>query len=277
MRTDAPSRDRPKTVHPGDSDTLILTVARWTCADLAGFFRRIFGRWHDALQNADAISAVCPFSQAYRTITVKFNCGNWHEGWKLYLTVPDENNRYPYQTGWCGGGISAYALLAAEDATSRARAAENIDTICREAASPAGLLFGKRARDGWIPDFHGQEQHPHTVRWTLSRRQGDALFYLAKAIHRAGIARNEILPDMHPWRTTLRTLADALCRIWREHGQWGHFLDNLDGHVAAGGTCSGAVIPAGLALAHMAGVPMNGWTVPKRVRTPSCATGRSAG
>lgn len=250
MRTDAPSSDRPNAVRPGETDTLVLNVERWPCADMDDFFRVIFGRWHDTLKSAAAAPPTCPFSFAFGTIAGKYNLSNWHEGWKLYLTVPDEDNRYPYQTGWCGGGISAFALLASGDPKTRARALDNIDTICREAAAPSGLLFGKRARDGWIPDFHGQDQHPHTVRWTLARRQGDALFYLAKAIHRESFARNELMPEEHPWRTTLRRLADSLCRVWREERQWGHFLDNLDGSVAGGGTCSGAVIPAGLVLAH---------------------------
>ncbi len=249
MRTDHPSQDSGYMPRPGEELRLTARVEEWSAPRIGDFFARVFARWHAELR-PDSIPATFSLSQAYDLIVEKYERENWVADWGLYLTVPDPANRYPYQTGWCGGGIAAHALLSAPAPCVRAHARENIDRIATEGVAPCGLIFGKRNREGWISDFHGQEQHPHTARWTLARRQGDALYYLAKAIAFEEQDNGHALPADHPWKQALRRLADALARAWQADGQWGHFLDQFSGRVAVGGTCSGAIIPAGLALAH---------------------------
>ncbi|MCC5849791.1 MAG: hypothetical protein JJU29_17030 [Verrucomicrobia bacterium] len=248
MRTDAPAHDPSP---EGKNFDIPVTVKRFQAEDLPAFYRKTFAFWAEAL-GKHAAPASCPLSHAFDLIADKYDRENWFAEWGLYLTVPDPDNKYPYQTGWCGGGIAAYALGTAPASLTRERAAENLRRVCTEAPTSAGLLYGCRRRAGWLPDFHEQPEHPHTWKWTLTRRQGDALYYLTKDLLRTPPKTDDPRP------TAAKNLTKAFVTKRRiphsalptPHSPWGHFLDNETGEVLIGGTASGAIIPGALALMH---------------------------
>ncbi|MCH8526988.1 MAG: hypothetical protein LAT79_07510 [Kiritimatiellae bacterium] len=256
IRTDEPAQDP---CPPGLDFEIPATVIRFRAEDLPSFFEQVFSLWAEAL-GQHAAPASCPLSRAADIITGKYDEENWFEDWGLYLTAPDPDGKYPYQTGWCGGGIAAYALGAAPGSLTRQRAAENLRRVCAESATPSGLLYGCRRRAGWVPDFEGVTAPPHARRWTLTRRQGDALYYLAKDLLRRPPESDD------PRLGTVRNLASSLVKCFLSQAAdlrpttsdlqpptspWGHYLDNDTGEIAAGGTASGAVIPGALALMHL--------------------------
>jgi rhamnogalacturonyl hydrolase YesR len=86
----------------------------------------------------------------------------------------------------------------------------------------------------------------HTADWHLVRKSGDAVYYIAKQFElmpRLGI------PVKSEWKKGLRRVCDAFVRLWEHAGQFGQFVDSRTGKVVVGGSSSGAIVPAGLAVA----------------------------
>lgn len=181
-----------------------------------------------------------PFSAAWELLERKYNTVNWEERWGYYA-CGDRQSRYAHwQIGWVGGIISSHALLAAGGEESRERAMRNLDYVAHEGQAPSGLywsvgidgeLFSDMVDMSWGDDWH------------LVRRSGDALYYILRQIKLAG---GSAKPS---WIESCRKCADAFVRMWDRFGQFGQFVSEIDGDIRVGGTASGAIVPAGMALA----------------------------
>lgn len=207
--------------------------------------------WMMAVENLprDRIAkGALSLKEAFAVVEDKYNRENWNEANVWYATTCDPESAYPYQTGWCGGGIADSALLCGRDPLSRNRAERALNQLCTRGQLPSGFFYGKCTCEGvWCHDFSADASRPYTHRWNLVRREGDLLLYLLKAAHRDA-------PDVAPesrakWLAAARKLAEALCTLWQRHGQLGQFIDPETGDIAVGGSASGGVVPAGLALA----------------------------
>lgn len=249
MSMNNPSNDvpyRPSKTH--EKIALKIHFQQFRAKTLGDFWDQYFHLWTDVAARHE-IKPVILFEKSYQLICDKYNKSNWHAGWKLYLTVTDPKSAYPFQSGWCGGGIATYPLMASADPSTRRRAQRNIDQMTSQGMAESGLIFGKRNTDGWVSDFDKQNHNPHTLRWTLTRRQGDILYYLAKQINLRQYLDKKSLPKHHPWKKALAQISKALQKTFLREEEWGHFLDQQTAEVAIHGTCSGAIIPAGLILA----------------------------
>lgn len=194
-------------------------------------------------------SASPSVGEAARVVERKYARENWNEEQELHATTCDPASPHYFQTGWCGGGIADSALLAGQEPESRDHAERGLNRLCREGALASGFFYGKRGRDGrWQHDFEHDAARPYTHRWSLVRRQGDLLFYLLRAVERAGPSVAPESVDL--WKVAARRLADALCLLWEQAGQWGQFIDAEEGRILVGGSCSAGIVPAGLVLAY---------------------------
>lgn len=191
------------------------------------------------------VPATVPLSHAFDLIEAHYHRESWDESVGVFTTDCSPESRYPFQTGWCGGMIATQGLLASEQALTRERIWRNLKTFFNHAPRPCGLFYGRASLEGeWTADFAHQPDRPYTHQWTLTRRQGDALFYLIRQLHALGSEA----PDA--WWASVRRAADFWVTLWQRDGQFGHFLHQETGEILIGGSTSGAIVPAALVAAH---------------------------
>ena len=184
---------------------------------------------------------VFPFSATWDMLETHFNDQNWNESRGVYMDGLPYDVDSVSEFGWTGGGMVTQALLFDGNSTSRSRAWRNLDTLLMGAPASSGLfntLFDGKHWEGDAPVPGGKTVMP--------RGQGDALFYVLKQFN---LLREQGKPVPPRWESAVRAQADALTRTWHRSRQFGFAIDSRTGEVVVGGTTSGAIIPAGLALA----------------------------
>lgn len=244
MNAMAASPDRGRIFQAGDVVELTLEVHQFACADVTELFGRLFAV-RKGLLPAPVAPTALPVSAAWDLIEAHYNRDFWWEEAGLYRTSPvDGWGNNPYATGWCGGVIAEYALLAgARDPVTRRRAYRHLERALTEGIAPSGLFYAKFNANGWQSDGAADSARPWRKHHTLIRRQGDALWYALRAIAVLE-SRGETVPAT--WLAGTRAVAEALVRVWRRNGQFGQWVDQVSGEVRVGNSASGALIPAAL-------------------------------
>jgi hypothetical protein len=185
-------------------------------------------------RNLTPFSAVMKFSLEYQNANrwrehptgSFFRSGNWD---KLDL-------------GWVGGLIGTFPQLALNEALPRERVFANIDTIISQLQGKSGYFY-TLALDG-----KREDERPEMPGMALTRRNADALYWLTKhlILLQAQSHTNLIKPG---WETSARRLAQAFVRTWKTEGQFGNYVHPDTGEIMIFNSTSGAMAPAGLALA----------------------------
>lgn len=183
-----------------------------------------------------------PWSAAFEIQEAKYQRENWDPE-RHYYAVGDRQSRYAHwQIGWVGGGIASHALLAAGNQETKERALEALDFIADRGQSPSGFYWSVGIEDEMFSDMVDMDWGHD---WHLIRRSGDALYFFCKQYQLAkamGKAKES-------WRESIRLCADAFIKLWEIEGQFGQFVSQETGLIQVGSTASGAIAPAGLALA----------------------------
>ncbi|MBN1556272.1 MAG: hypothetical protein JXA11_16145 [Phycisphaerae bacterium] len=122
-------------------------------------------------------------------------------------------------TGWCGGTMTAYALLG-RDETCRAVTLENIDFLTSTALSVSGLAHGHYDGNTWSSENSSSGEAPNT--WKHIRPPADFVYFLLKALQ---YERNEKQTDHPEWEHAARSGIDAFCTIWEKYGEFGFRVD----------------------------------------------------
>ncbi len=239
-----PSDDVPADFATGDTLRIECRLVADGCEDVQGLHDGLC-RWRKALHppalRPRALSLGCCFEIQQE----KFNRMNFVPEHGYYSVGLRENYMQDWQIGWTGGMISTLPLLLLGREETRANVLRNFDWLFPAGISPAGL-FWDSCRNGteWIG---GDLRKAHTHHWHLIRKSGDAVFYIVRQfriMEALGIAVKDA------WRDGTRRVANTLADLWEREGQFGQFVDALDGRVIVGGSSSGAIIPA--ALVHAA-------------------------
>lgn len=249
IRTDHPSSDLGRRLAPGDTLGLGCELTVFHAPEISAVFERLFDFVDTHLRRAEPRPEL-PLSVACDLVETKRNREDWAPTPGLYRTtnLQPGQTRQIFQTGWCGGIIAESALVAGRHAESLVHAPRSLDTIATRAPRPTGWLAGKAHADGsWTADFTSDDARPWTHRRTLVRRQADALWFLLAAAERHAARTGRPAPSA--WTEAARGLADAFCRLWRERGSPGHFIDIDTDRIEVGGSASGALAPAGLCAA----------------------------
>ncbi|MCS7048817.1 MAG: hypothetical protein NZ483_05940 [Verrucomicrobiae bacterium] len=244
MHADAESPDRGRVFGAGDEVRLTLEVHSFGCADVTELFARLFAT-RRVLLPPPVPPTELPASVAWGLIEEHYNRDFWWEDAGLYRTsLADGWGQNPYATGWCGGVIAEYALLAAaREPVTRQRVYRHLGRALTEGIAPGGLFYAKFNNGRWQSDGDGDAARPWRKNHTLVRRQGDALWYALRAIALLE-ARGESVPAS--WLAGTRAVAEALVRVWQRNGQFGQWVDQFSGEVRVGNSTSGALIPAAL-------------------------------
>jgi hypothetical protein len=236
-----PSEDRGWRPEVGETAELRIRIHTFPASNPHDLYESLFSRRHE-IWPAGGRHEI-PWSAAFDLIEDKFNRTGWDET-DGYYACGDRLSRYAHwQIGWVGGGISSHALLTAGTETSRTRARRTMDYMAGKGQSPSGFYWSFGV-DGEVYSDMIDMDYGHD--WHLVRRSGDALYFFVKQIHQAE-AQGHIEPS---WTQSIIRCADAFVTLWRREGQFGQFVSQITGEIRVGATASGAIAPAGLALAY---------------------------
>lgn len=178
-----------------------------------------------------------PFAHAFRLIEDKHNRESWTEPYGYWSVGMREVPSQDWQTGWVGGPNTIWPLLIAGDHTSFHRALRAWDFVCT-AATPSGFVKGHFSGGTWSYDHER----------CYLRYSADTLYFLMKTLLRLRVGPPHLAPRP-AWLELARGLCRAFVRVWDEVGHIPHYVDGETGRVLVGGSCAGALAPAGLALA----------------------------
>ena len=238
-----PSPDQPRDFRAGDEVTLAFRLYSFPAPRLQDFFDR-FAVVRKDLAPPAAPRPVLPYSACFELLERKFNRDNFVPGPGYYSVGPRQNFLQDWQIGWTGGMITTYPLWFAGGEATRRNVERNFDWLFPNGIAPSGFFWdaGSRGTE-WIG---GDIRKPHTGNWHLIRKSADAVYYILRQFHLMEKSRRRVKPA---WRNGLRGVCDAFVKLWSNHGQFGQFVHSLDGSVCVGGSTSGALAPAALALA----------------------------
>lgn len=178
-----------------------------------------------------------PFAAAFALIESKHNQQNWTEPYGYWSVGMREVPSQDWQTGWVGGSNTIWPLLIAGDHVSYHRALRAWDFVC-SSQTPSGFLRGCFAAGAWKDD--GSRCY--------LRYSADTLYFLMKTLLHLRIGPPHVEPKPE-WLRLARGLCDGFAGVWERSGHLPHFVDGATGEVVLGGSCAGALAPAGLALA----------------------------
>jgi len=237
--------DAPHAMSPGQTMELEVELHRFPCKDIPSLYAKLF-ELQMAWADRAARPAELPFSEAFRLIEEKYERENWLPKHQLFATNP-QSPKNPYQNGWCGGMHAVWSLLSSGKLESTAERARIAFNRIIEGQSGGGYFYGKYdpVNQCWASDGHNYDTAPHYRNFTLTRRQGDTLYYGIKAYQLLD-ARGM---DVSRARQALIQNARALRKIWDTEGQFGQFIHQETGSIEIGGTACGAIVVAALALA----------------------------
>ncbi len=249
MNAAAESSDRGADFAEGTGVSFSLETHHFPCADIQQLFDRFFDLRKSMVPPAETPETIS-WENAFSLVEQHYNENFWWQEAGLYRTsMVSAWSNNPYQTGWCGGIIAEYALLAGgASGITRERCLTHLENALTAGISPSGLFFGKYANDAWQPDCFFEDGDTAWRRpLTLTRRQGDALLYALRAFDTLE-QQGETIPQ--PWLDGTRRVAQTLVGIWDKSGQFGQWIDQFTGQVVIGNSASGAVIPAALCAAE---------------------------
>jgi hypothetical protein len=245
-----PSDDRAPDFKAGDEVKIRFRIYFSEAPTLQSLFNRFAEIRKDLVGTTAAAKKTMPFSEAYQTVHDKFNKevekdGNWDEQFGYYTVGNRENFLQDWQIGWTGGMISTLPLLTDGSKTTQDRVLRVFDWLFPAGISPSGYFWDSGEKGNlW---YGGDIRKPTSTNWHLTRKGGDGLYYVLKQFM-AMESRKITVKDT--WKTSAKGVADAFVKTWNNDGQFGNFIDSQTGKVAVGGSASGGIVPAALALAY---------------------------
>lgn len=238
------SRDKGMIFEAGQSVIVPFRYFEIECGSMEEFYRFFFLH-RKCMGMDDSRPPILPFEKQLEIQTTKFNCLNWYDAAGFYGPgCKADKPKNPWQPGWCGGGISSYALLKTGGPLEERRALRTLEHVFRTQKECG--LFAEST------DWQGTEGscgygEPGTESWHLVRESADLLFFLFKHFKVMGEKGIEISDS---FRAGARKAADGFVALWERYGQLGQFINLKTGEIAVGGSTSGAIAPAALCAAY---------------------------
>jgi hypothetical protein len=235
--------DLPKNFTVGDEVQLQFRIYCFKAPEVQALFNKFIEIRKDFAVRNEHINST-PFSTSMQTLEKKFNVYNFVPTYGYYSVGLRENFLQDWQIGWTGGMISTYPLLFAGGQGTRFNVIRNFEWLFSSGISPSGFYWdaGKNG-NVW---YGGDIRKPHTTQWHLIRKSGDAVFYIIKQFM---LMDKMKIPVSPAWKEGNRRVCDAFVRLWKKYCQFGQFVDSQSGEIIVGGSSSGAIVPAALALA----------------------------
>ena len=227
-RTDEPSSDRGFFAQAGETITSKVLVKEFSCCDLPDFFRLFFQNRRCLLSDAHAKTEYT--QKLWDVMERHMNRDNFSGEYYAEMSKM-------WQCGWVGGGMSSLPLLKHGTAESKQRAIQTLDYMTSHTA-PTGFFYSTIINGEIVGDGCGK---PHMLKSTLTRKNGDALYFLFKHFG--------VITPKDSWVSAARACADAFVRLYERHQDFGQFVNTQTGELIFGGTTSGASVIGALVLA----------------------------
>lgn len=238
-----PSWDLPKNFKVGDSIEISFKLYLFPAKNTQSIFNTFSEIRKDVIKNTTSISSL-PYSACMSTLEQKFNQYNYVNEHGYYAVGMRENYLQDWQIGWTGGMISTYPLLFAGNEKTKQNVLRNFDWLFPNGISPSGFYWdaGQKGTE-WIG---GDIRNNHTKNWHLIRKSGDAVWYILKQFM---LMEKQNITVKLNWKNGNQKVCDAFINLWNKKKQLGQFVDSQTGEIIVGGSSSGAIVPAALALA----------------------------
>lgn len=238
-----PSWDKPKDFKTGDEVTITFRLYGFDAPNTQSLFdkfvqiRKSFITDHSQVNNL-------PFSACMQTLEDKFNKSNYVGLHGYYAVGLRENYLQDWQIGWTGGMISTYPLLFAGNVQTQQNVIRNFDWLFPGGISPSGFYWD--AGEKGVIWYGGDIRNPQSKNWHLIRKSGDAVWYIIKQFM---LMEKMGIPVKPAWKNGNQRVCDAFVKLWTKNKQLGQFVDAETAEISVGGSSSGAIVPAALALA----------------------------
>lgn len=238
-----PSNDAPIDFIKGDEVTIPLKIYWFPAANTQNLFDYFAEIRCDMLSRGKHKPSI-PFSEAFKIIEGKFNQQNFETRWGYYSVGLRENYYQDWQIGWVGGMMSTYPLYLKGNKVTRQNVIRNFDWVFPNGIAPSGYFWDSGHQgDIWFGIF---QSSPVMNDWHLVRKSGDGLYYVLKQFY---LFEKNGLTIKPAWADGARKVADAFVKTWKKYGQLGQYVNNITGEIVLGGSTSGGIVPAALALA----------------------------
>ncbi|MFP5039915.1 hypothetical protein [Parasediminibacterium sp. JCM 36343] len=238
-----PSWDMPKDFKTGDEVTITFRLYGFKAPVTTAIFDKYAAIRKD-FSGTNLLANALPYSACMGVLEQKFNEKNFVPQYGYYSVGFRENFLQDWQIGWTGGMISTYPLLFAGNKQTQENVLRNFDWLFPNGISPSGFYYdaGRKGTE-WLG---GDIRKPHTKNWHLIRKSGDAVWYITKQfmlMDKMGI------PVKQSWSDGNKKVCDVFVKLWDKYHQIGQFVDSQTGDIVVGGSSSGGIVPAALALA----------------------------
>ncbi|HMP92418.1 MAG TPA: hypothetical protein PKD90_06075, partial [Phnomibacter sp.] len=238
-----PSWDMPATFKAGDSVVFVFRLYVQTAQRLQNLFDAFAGI-RKSMANDTSLRPSLSYAACMQVLEHKFNTINFVPAHGYYSVGLRENFLQDWQIGWTGGLISTYPLLFAGADSTVHNVIRNFDWVFPNGISPSGFYWDA-GRNGteWLG---GDIRKPHTGNWHLVRKSGDGIWYITRQLM---LMEKKGMLVRESWKAGNKGVCDAFVRLWKKYGQLGQFVNSLTGEIIVGGSTSGGIVPAGLAVA----------------------------
>lgn len=235
----SPSGDQGADWQAGDELTLKFKTYSFPAHGIPDLLDKFFSV-RKALTGPNQSRDQVPMSKMAETISALYK-KRWQEAPVGSYYLPE--NSPDFQLGWVGGFMQT-PMLAMGDPTERAHIERQFDFVVRKLQGKSGLFYAGITAAGKIRADRSLDGR----NFVLTRKDADTLVMFCKFFNIFNVQGhgNEIKPE---WVHSAKRLADAFVSLWGKHGEFGQYLDLDTGEIAVYNSTSGALVPAGLALA----------------------------
>lgn len=226
----------------GDTITFYVEEHIFDCSSETEFLRKFFELRIRPFTPRSLPNSL-PFSEAFTVIEDKYNKRNWLENPGFYKSSEADSGIYrQWQTGWVGGAMNTLPGLIVGNEESVVRSKRTLDFVFGKIQHESGFLYGVYCDDECYGDSFLATENANI---TMSRKNGDALYFIAKQLMFLKHENAEIKPE---WHKGLKKLADAFVKYYRKNNSLDQFVDMDAFAPYAAGSASAAIVPAGLVL-----------------------------
>lgn len=226
MPTPGGTDDPPLRLRPGEEVRSRFKVLEFQCADVPALYAAFF-RTRKSFLNG--VRAAMPDEERYgymtKLVADRLASDFWHGS-------PDGD--CAWTSGWCGGPIYVAALLRVNYPGSVDMAAQTLDFIAKT-QQESGFFRGRSKNGVPLPE---RPALPSTLRFHLTRRSADALYYSFDLMKAAGETPTRL--------AAIRRCADAFLLAFERYGMVPKYVDGTTGECLVGGTMCAAILPAAL-------------------------------
>lgn len=236
------SDDRGYDFHEQDEVTIKFRLYVFDCPNIPSLFN-YFSKIRKDLTGPTELRHEIPFSASWEILEEKYNRDNWQRDSEFYRssTSPDSVCG-EWQTGWVGGAISTYPMLATGNGLSKERSIKTLNFLFDTIQASSGFFFGIFCKGILYGDSFRPREDTSIV---LLRKNADVLYFMTKQLMLLD-KLGEPIPA--GWKEGLIRACDAFVRLWNKYGQFGQFVDLEKEEITIGGSASAGIAAAGLAL-----------------------------